>query len=188
MDFTVEYPVSYYQEGEYRGNSKIKIHRNAQLGLLSNIKTIGRYVIESDVELQSDKGLIYIGQNTVIQSGTKIVPCTYGITENGSIQSRESPYISIGNGVIIKRNCTLQALRIGDNVIIGNNCTLGEGCVIKDNCVLDDNTMVPAFSVIAPFSHCGGMPCRRMEQLPSSFPVMMQIYASTLFDKYLPLS
>ena len=42
MDFTVEYPVSYYQEGEYRGNNKIKIHRDAQLGLLSNIKTIGR--------------------------------------------------------------------------------------------------------------------------------------------------
>ena len=42
MDFTTEYPVSYYREGEYRGNNKIKIHRDAQLGLLSSIKTIGR--------------------------------------------------------------------------------------------------------------------------------------------------
>ena len=143
MDFTVEYPVSYYQEGEYRGNNKIKIHRNAQLGLLSNIKTIGRVGQRETYRIVRR----WKRCGTSIRQRSHLYRSKHGHSEWDEAHSmhirnrrewkhsivrdcqvfncrRESPYISIGNGVVIKRNCTLQALRIGDNVVIGNNCTL----------------------------------------------------------------
>ena len=39
-------------------------------------------------------------------------------------RSRDSPFISIGKNVIIRRNSVVQALRIGDNVLIGEHCVI----------------------------------------------------------------
>ncbi|KAK8796320.1 hypothetical protein WA171_004281 [Blastocystis sp. BT1] len=165
-------------------NNKLKIHKEADLKNLANIQSSGRNVIEQNVVIHSDLGVVLIGQDTIIQNGSQITPCTQTINEKGTIQLRERPFISIGRGVIIQEDCQIQALRIGDQVGIGKGCVLNEGCVIKDNCVIDPHTVIPAYSVIGPFSHIGGNPCQLLEELPPSFFPMMRNYTSQIFDKY----
>ena len=43
-------------------------------------------VIEQNVVIRSDLGVVLIGQDTIIQNGSKITPCTQMIHETGEIQ------------------------------------------------------------------------------------------------------
>ena len=91
--------------------------------------------------IHSDLGAVIIAQDTVFEKDVSITPSTNYINEKGQItpyrlfacfrDRRGKPFISIGQNVIIQHSSSIQALRIGDNVLIGAHCVL----VIHSFCV-----------------------------------------------------
>ena len=86
MDFSHVFPKVMYDKSEYISNSKLKIHKEAKLLELKNIKSGGMNIIEKDVCIHADLGIVVIGRQSVIKNGTSITPSSQIIDEDGYLK------------------------------------------------------------------------------------------------------
>lgn len=90
------------------------------------LKSLAKSIVKGEVEEGATiKGIVYIGEGTIVKSGTYI----------------EGPVI-IGENCVLGPNCYIRA-----HTTIGNNCKVGQAVEIK-NTILFDNSKVPHLSYI----------------------------------------
>ena len=95
------------------------------------------------VVIRGDTCSIIIGNNTQIEDGSVI---------------HGNEYVNIGDRVVIGHNATVEAEKVGSNVLIGNGATILLNVEIGDWCIIAASAMVKAGMKIPGHSLVAGVP------------------------------
>jgi len=87
-------------------------------------------------------GPIVIGENTVIEQNTKILPLT--VIGSGCVIGSDSSISEsiVFDGASIGKNCIIRNSIIAKNVKVGNNVRIEGNSIVGDNSVIEDNNIL----------------------------------------------
>lgn len=117
----MEQPVRNYTTNEYKliSNGNLKLSKKFYPKGTNQIKLNSMNVIEDDVILRGDLGVISIGSSTIIDKEAIIRPCL-----SSPIPPFMYKHVKIGSSCYIGKKAIISAISIGNNSYIGENCVL----------------------------------------------------------------
>ena len=90
--------------------------------------------------------------------------------------------MTIGDNVFIDKDNVIQALKIGNNVVIGKSCIIGQRSQIHDNAKILDNSILPPDTVVPPNTVYGGRPAQFIAELPESVGYMNKEFTTNYYN------
>lgn len=113
----MEIPIRNHTSSDYKliTNGNLKLSRKFYAKGANQIKLNSMNVIEDDVILRGDLGIITIGNSTIIDKEAVVRPSLSSITPPITYK-----HLKIGSNCYIGKNAIISAISIGNNSFIGN--------------------------------------------------------------------
>ncbi|CAN6644694.1 hypothetical protein TRVA0_020S02190 [Trichomonascus vanleenenianus] len=160
-----------------------RISKRSRVQGASYIVLGGKSTIESGAAVRGDlhradsKTIIAIGRYCYLGKDCSIVPPHRKAGEKTYYPVKIGSYVQIGEGTMC------EAASIGNCVVIGRNCTIGKFAIIKDCVKIADDTVIPPYAVVAPFSAVSGVPPGQViNELPESAEDVLELDARRIYS------
>mmetsp|Transcript_1823 Transcript_1823/g.2151 ORF Transcript_1823/g.2151 Transcript_1823/m.2151 type:complete len:187 (-) Transcript_1823:128-688(-) len=175
--FSIAISQEFYAKKAYlQTASGTKVSKNSKVLGSQNIHITGNSIIREGVMLRGDLALMRLGKFVTIKENTVLHPPTR--RSKGMLAYYP---ISIGDYVVIGRDCVISAAQIGSNVIVGDGCIIGKRCIIKDNAIVLPGSVLPPDTNVAPFTSVGGCPGMFLGELPESTHIVNKEKAKAVY-------
>lgn len=174
----MELPIRSYNSNEFKliPNGNLKLSRTFYAKGTSNIKLNSMNVIEGNVILRGDLGIITIGNSSIIDKDALIRPCLSSSTPPFVFK-----HVKIGSNCYIGQRSIISAIVIGNNTFIGNDVIVGERVEIGINVRILDGSYIPSDIKLADNSVYGGCPGKHLGENHESMELMMNEYCNNFY-------
>ena len=173
----MELPVKTFTSDDYKliSNGNLKLSKKFFAKGPGQIKLNSMNVIEDDVILRGDLGIITIGNSSIIDKKAIIRP---GLSSSSPFTYK---HVKIGSNCYIGQRSIISALSIGNNTFIGNDVIIGDRVEIGINCRILDFTYIPPDTKLPESSIFGGCPGQYLGENHESAELMASEFCSTFY-------